>query len=108
MWGMGCVVLEGSVACLPRLIEACGHAGWCGGVCVCCLGGGRLRPFADIQPRHRFMSAYEQRIEAPNKDFQYVFPPSPPPALSKSPDAASAAEFSTPRLAALPASCCDT
>lgn len=25
-----------------------------------------------MQPRHRFMSAYEQRIEAPDKDFQYI------------------------------------
>jgi len=25
-----------------------------------------------LQPRHRFMSAYEQRVEAPNKDFQYI------------------------------------
>eukprot|EP01098_Paradermamoeba_levis_P006911 TRINITY_DN2867_c0_g1_i1.p1 TRINITY_DN2867_c0_g1~~TRINITY_DN2867_c0_g1_i1.p1 ORF type:complete len:261 (-),score=79.25 TRINITY_DN2867_c0_g1_i1:243-1025(-) len=28
---------------------------------------------ADLsQPRHRFMSAYEQKIEAPNKQFQYL------------------------------------
>ncbi|KAJ1900271.1 CWF complex protein sap62 [Kickxella alabastrina] len=26
----------------------------------------------DTKPRHRFMSAYEQRIEAPNKQFQYL------------------------------------
>eukprot|EP00947_MAST-08B_sp_MAST-8B-sp1_P002154 g2154.t1 len=25
-----------------------------------------------LQPRHRFMSAYEQKIEEPNKDFQYL------------------------------------
>ncbi|KAJ3088571.1 Splicing factor 3A subunit 2 [Quaeritorhiza haematococci] len=25
-----------------------------------------------IKPRHRFMSAYEQRMEAPNKNFQYL------------------------------------
>jgi splicing factor 3A subunit 2 len=27
---------------------------------------------ANIQPRHRFMSAYEQRKEVPDKDYQYV------------------------------------
>lgn len=27
---------------------------------------------ADVQPRHRFMSAYEQRIEAPDKNYQYL------------------------------------
>jgi len=26
----------------------------------------------NVQPRHRFMSAYEQRIEAPDKRFQYL------------------------------------
>jgi splicing factor 3A subunit 2 len=26
----------------------------------------------DIQPRHRFMSAYEQKIETPNKNYQYL------------------------------------
>ena len=26
----------------------------------------------DIQPRHRFMSAYEQKIERPDKSYQYV------------------------------------
>eukprot|EP01097_Dermamoeba_algensis_P006054 TRINITY_DN3812_c0_g1_i1.p1 TRINITY_DN3812_c0_g1~~TRINITY_DN3812_c0_g1_i1.p1 ORF type:complete len:253 (+),score=68.40 TRINITY_DN3812_c0_g1_i1:109-867(+) len=26
----------------------------------------------NIQPRHRFMSAYEQKVEAPNKDFQFL------------------------------------
>ena len=25
-----------------------------------------------IQPRHRFMSAYEQKIEIPDKNFQYI------------------------------------
>lgn len=25
-----------------------------------------------LQPRHRFMSAFEQKIEAPDKRFQYV------------------------------------
>jgi hypothetical protein len=25
-----------------------------------------------MQPRHRFMSAYEQKIEAPDKNYQYV------------------------------------
>jgi len=25
-----------------------------------------------LQPRHRFMSAYEQKVDAPDKDFQYV------------------------------------
>ncbi len=25
-----------------------------------------------LQPRHRFMSAYEQRVEAPDKDWQYI------------------------------------
>lgn len=25
-----------------------------------------------LQPRHRFMSAYEQRVEAPDKDYQYI------------------------------------
>jgi splicing factor 3A subunit 2 len=25
-----------------------------------------------VQPRHRFMSAYEQKVEAPDKNFQYV------------------------------------
>ena len=25
-----------------------------------------------VQPRHRFMSAYEQRVEAPDKNYQYV------------------------------------
>jgi len=25
-----------------------------------------------LQPRHRFMSAYEQRVEAPEKDWQYL------------------------------------
>lgn len=25
-----------------------------------------------MQPRHRFMSAYEQKVEAPDKDFQYI------------------------------------
>lgn len=25
-----------------------------------------------LQPRHRFMSAYEQKVEAPDRDFQYV------------------------------------
>jgi splicing factor 3A subunit 2 len=25
-----------------------------------------------IQPRHRFMSAYEQKIEAPDKNYQYI------------------------------------
>lgn len=25
-----------------------------------------------LQPRHRFMGAYEQRVEAPNKDWQYL------------------------------------
>ena len=25
-----------------------------------------------LQPRHRFMSAYEQRIEAPDKNYQYL------------------------------------
>ena len=27
---------------------------------------------ADLQPRHRFMSAFEQKIELPNKDYQYL------------------------------------
>eukprot|EP00939_MAST-03C_sp_MAST-3C-sp1_P004784 g4784.t1 len=27
---------------------------------------------AGLQPRHRFMSAYEQRVEAPDKRFQYI------------------------------------
>jgi splicing factor 3A subunit 2 len=26
----------------------------------------------DIKPRHRFMSAYEQRVETPNKAYQYL------------------------------------
>jgi len=26
----------------------------------------------DVQPRHRFMSAFEQRIEKPNPKFQYI------------------------------------
>ncbi|KAJ1923392.1 CWF complex protein sap62 [Tieghemiomyces parasiticus] len=26
----------------------------------------------DVTPRHRFMSAYEQQVEAPNRDYQYV------------------------------------
>ncbi|KAJ3330851.1 Splicing factor 3A subunit 2 [Blyttiomyces sp. JEL0837] len=26
----------------------------------------------DIKPRHRFMSAYEQKVEAPNRGFQYL------------------------------------
>jgi len=26
----------------------------------------------DVQPRHRFMSAYEQRVEAPDKTYQYL------------------------------------
>lgn len=26
----------------------------------------------DVQPRHRFMSAYEQRVETPDKDYQYL------------------------------------
>jgi hypothetical protein len=25
-----------------------------------------------VQPRHRFMSAYEQRVEAPDKNYQYL------------------------------------
>ena len=25
----------------------------------------------NLQPRHRFMSAYEQRVEAPDKEWQY-------------------------------------
>lgn len=25
-----------------------------------------------IQPRHRFMSSYEQKIETPDKNYQYV------------------------------------
>lgn len=25
-----------------------------------------------MQPRHRFMSAYEQRVEAPDKDWQFL------------------------------------
>ena len=25
-----------------------------------------------LQPRHRFMSAYEQRVEAPDKSYQYL------------------------------------
>ena len=25
-----------------------------------------------VQPRHRFMSAYEQKIEAPDKNYQYI------------------------------------
>ena len=36
-------------------------------------GGGA--PCAGMQPRHRFMGAYEQRVEPPNKDFQCVVPP---------------------------------
>jgi splicing factor 3A subunit 2 len=28
-----------------------------------------------MQPRHRFMSAYEQRKEQPDKNYQYVSPP---------------------------------
>ena len=27
---------------------------------------------ADLQPRHRFMSAYEQKVEAPDRNFQYL------------------------------------
>lgn len=27
---------------------------------------------AGSQPRHRFMSAFEQKVEAPDKNFQYV------------------------------------
>ena len=27
---------------------------------------------ADCQPRHRFMSAYEQKVEVPDKNYQYV------------------------------------
>lgn len=27
---------------------------------------------ADTQPRHRFMSAFEQKVEVPDKNFQYV------------------------------------
>lgn len=27
---------------------------------------------SDLQPRHRFMSAYEQKIEAPDRNFQYL------------------------------------
>jgi len=27
---------------------------------------------AGIQPRHRFISAFEQKIEAPSKDWQYL------------------------------------
>jgi splicing factor 3A subunit 2 len=26
----------------------------------------------NCQPRHRFMSSYEQKVEAPDKNFQYV------------------------------------
>ena len=26
----------------------------------------------DVQPRHRFMSAYEQKVEAPDKKYQYI------------------------------------
>ena len=26
----------------------------------------------DLQPRHRFMSAYEQKVEAPDRNFQYL------------------------------------
>jgi splicing factor 3A subunit 2 len=25
-----------------------------------------------VQPRHRFMSAYEQKVETPDKNFQYL------------------------------------
>ncbi len=27
---------------------------------------------SDLQPRHRFMSAYEQKVEAPDRNFQYL------------------------------------
>jgi splicing factor 3A subunit 2 len=26
----------------------------------------------NIQPRHRFMSAYEQKVEVPDKKYQYI------------------------------------
>uniref|UniRef100_A0A7S1BIT6 Matrin-type domain-containing protein n=1 Tax=Corethron hystrix TaxID=216773 RepID=A0A7S1BIT6_9STRA len=37
-----------------------------------CLSFHLHYPETDAQPRHRFMSAYEQRVEPPDRNFQYL------------------------------------
>jgi hypothetical protein len=56
-----------------------------------------------VLPKHRFMAAFEQKVEAPDRDWQYVVCPPPPP--PRPPTDKTVTGYVSPQLACLERAC---